>query len=303
VPAADMSYAVLTPGGQTRRVMPPRQLLRSALLAASVLAMIAAAPSAASADTATSSNWSGYAAHRPGVTFRRVRASWVQPAARCQSGQNTYSSFWVGLGGYNSNSTGLEQIGTGLDCTAYGQRHSFAWYELVPAPAQPTGMIVKQGDHLTASVTVVGNRVTMHLRDHTRRESFFKRLTTRSIDVTSAEWIAEAPSACNDVGFCEGLPLANFGTANFTGGKAQTATGQLGVISSAGWDHTRIVLTQGASPFTGVDTNRSAIPSTLQRGGQAFVVHYGEHAAGGPSAARASVAGGSGTLQPGGRRR
>jgi hypothetical protein len=298
-----MSYSVLTRRGQTVSVMPARQLLRSALLTACVLAAVAVVPAMALADTATSSNWAGYAAHRAGVTFRHVSASWVQPAATCQNGQNTYSSFWVGLGGYSSHATGLEQIGSGLDCSASGQRHSFAWYELVPAPARPTGMSVKQGDHLTASVTVVGHQVTLRLRDRTRGESFSKRLTTQSIDVTSAEWIAEAPSACNDVGFCEGLPLANFGAANFAGGRAQTATGQQGAIAGPAWDHTRIVLTQGASPFTGLDTDRSATPSALQRRGKAFVVRYGEHPAVGPGAARASAASTTGALQPGGPRR
>ena len=118
-----MSYPVLTPNAQNVSGMTARQLLRSALLTASALAAFAVTPAGALADTATSSNWSGYAAHRTGVTFRRVSASWVQPAATCQNGENTYSSFWVGLGGYSNSATGLEQIGTGLDCTASGQHH------------------------------------------------------------------------------------------------------------------------------------------------------------------------------------
>ncbi len=283
--------------------MAARRLLRSTVLGACALVAIAVAPAAAQADTATSSNWSGYAAHRAGVTFRHVSASWVQPTATCQNGENTYSSFWVGLGGYNSSATGLEQIGTGLDCTAAGQHRSFAWYELVPAPAQPITMTVKPGDHLKATVTVVGQQVTVLLRDRTRDKVFTKQLSAQSIDVTSAEWIAEAPSACNQVGFCQGLPLADFGSASFSGGLAQTATGQQGAISSPAWGHTRIVLSQGASPFTGLDTNRSATPSALQRRGRAFVVRYAENPAVGAGTARASAGSSTGALQPGGIRR
>jgi Peptidase A4 family len=283
--------------------MPGRQLLRSVLLTACALAAVAVTPAGALADTATSSNWSGYAAHSAGVRFRRVSASWVQPAAACETGRNTYSSFWVGLGGFNENTTGLEQIGTALNCTASGRHRSAAWFELVPAPARLIRMTVKQGDHLTASVTVAGHRVTLRLRDRTRGELFSRQLTARSIDVSSAEWIAEAPSACNEVGSCQGLPLANFGTANFTRSVAQTATGQHGTISSGAWDHTRILLSQGASPFTGLDTDRSATPSTLERRGTAFSVRYAASPAVRPKAARASAASFSGAVQPGGPRR
>jgi peptidase A4-like protein len=283
--------------------MPARQLLRSGLVTISTITALAAVPASALGDTTTSSNWSGYAAHGTGQTFRRVSASWVQPAVTCQSGQSTYSSFWVGIGGYNDNASGLEQIGTSLDCADSGQHYSTAWYELVPAPARPINMTVRRGDRLTASVTVVGQLVTLHLRDRTRDESFSRRLTTQSIDVTSAEWIAEAPSACNDAGFCQGLPLANFGTANFTNGIAETVGGQAGAISSPAWDHTRILLSQGSSPFMGLNTTRSATPSALERGGTAFAVRYGQSQAAGSRPARAAAVSSPGVLQPGGPRR
>jgi hypothetical protein len=143
----------------------------------------------------------------------------------------------------------------------------------------------------------------MRLIDQTRHETFSKQLSTQSIDVTSADWIAEAPSTCNGAGFCRTLPLANFGAANFTASSAETAAGQLGAISSPLWNHTRIVLAQGASPFTGLDTRRSATPSTLQSGGTGFVVHYKQSQVVGFGAARASAAGTTGVVQPGGARR
>src|SRR5947209_8132214 len=56
---------------------------------------------------AQSSNWSGYAA--TSGTYTSVSASWTEPTGHCSSGSQ-YSSFWVGLDGYNSGS--VEQTGS-----------------------------------------------------------------------------------------------------------------------------------------------------------------------------------------------
>src|SRR5437773_12177051 len=60
--------------------------------------------------SAASLNWSGYSAFASGTTFTDVKASWVAPSVSCPSGKGQYSSFWVGIDGYNSNS--VEQTGT-----------------------------------------------------------------------------------------------------------------------------------------------------------------------------------------------
>jgi hypothetical protein len=62
--------------------------------------------------TTQSSNWSGYATDSG--TYTSVSSSWVVPSVSCNNG-TTYSSFWVGLDGYNSNS--VEQTGTESDCS------------------------------------------------------------------------------------------------------------------------------------------------------------------------------------------
>jgi len=56
---------------------------------------------------AESTNWSGYAATTG--TYTSVSASWTEPTGTC-SGSAKYSSFWVGLDGYNSSS--VEQTGS-----------------------------------------------------------------------------------------------------------------------------------------------------------------------------------------------
>lgn len=282
--------------------MSVRHALRVAVLAVGGSVAIACTAGSALADTASSTNWSGYAAHRPGVNFRRVSGSWTEPTASCTSGRNGYSSFWVGLGGFAGTSNGLEQIGTELDCDVFGRQHSSAWYELVPAPSRHISLSVKPGDRIRASVTVVGGRVTFRLSDATRGESFFRQLTTQSIDVTAADWIAEAPSTCDGSGFCQTLPLADFGSAHFTGASAQTTSRHQGAISDQAWNRTRLLLSQSPSASTGLDAQRTSTPSTLQGGGSAFVVHYGQSALV-PAVRLAAVDSAAAlTVQPGGAR-
>ena len=246
------------------------------LLAAAILALGAASP--ALADTATSSNWAGYAVHRPGVHFTRVLGAWKQPTATCAAGHQSYSAMWVGLGGYNLSSKALEQIGTEVDCTALGRVSSTAWYELVPAPSQPISLRVAPGDSLLAAVTVVGHQVVMGLYDGTAHRSFQTTLHAPSIDVTSAEWILEAPSECTSASSCQTLPLANFGSANFALAQAQSTTGHTGSIVDQAWGWTKILLTpgqrryvayQGSGPAAG-----TATPVGLSPKGNSFGVIF-----------------------------
>ncbi|MGO9789654.1 MAG: G1 family glutamic endopeptidase [Solirubrobacteraceae bacterium] len=246
-----------------------------------------ALPALAGADTSTSQNWSGYAAHAAGLSFRKLSGSWKQPGAACTQGERTYSAFWVGLGGYSLNSDGLEQIGTEDDCAADGSEDLYAWYELVPAPPQPIRMTVKPGDLLSASVHVLGAEVTLTLEDQTRHRSFAKTLTDHSIDVSSAEWIAEAPSECFSSTQCRTLPLADYGSLQFSGASAQTTGGRTGAISSLLWDATKIVLSSSGSQLVSHGASVSAggaqsTPAALTSAGSAFAVTYSDAAAGQP---------------------
>ena len=243
-------------------------------------ALLAFAAPAASANERTSANWSGYAAHRSGVKFHRVSGSWTQPSATCSPGHKTYSAFWVGLGGYNVSSNSLEQVGSEVDCTASGAVRSTAWYELVPAGSRAIHLQVQPGDAMSASVVVVDHTVTIELRDITRHRSFVKTIHAGTVDVTSAEWIAEAPSECISNGACETLPLANFGTATFNFAQAKTTTGRVGSISGSAWGFTKLRLRPGDRRFVvasngGVPVGESK-PSDLSANGSQFSVSYSE---------------------------
>lgn len=267
--------------------------LARALAAAAVIAapaaLVAAPP--ALANTTKSTNWAGYAVHRTGESFRQVSGSWIQPTAACVAGRPTYSSAWVGLGGYSPTAGALEQIGTELDCNGAGQVVSSAWYELVPAPSRTIKLAVQPGDAMHASVSVTGRRVVVELDDLTSHHRFRKTLHTDAIDISSAEWIVEAPSQCISQFSCQALPLANFGSVAFTSATAVASDGTAGAISSSAWTRTKIKLTAGSQALivsrSSSDTAGTAAPSALQGDGSAFDVTYATAPA---QARRASLA-------------
>lgn len=239
--------------------------------------LVLVATSAARADTQVSSNWSGYAVHRAGVTFHSVSARWRVPTAKCTAGSRSYSAKWVGLGGFSQTSAALEQTGTETDCSRAGHAVSTAWYELVPAPARPIAMTVRPGDVMHASVTATGPQVTFLLQDLTRHRAFRRTFAPPTLDTSSAEWIVEAPSACNSAGACQTLPLANFGQTSFSLARVRTTSGLAGSIASPLWRTTEITLVPQGRRFvvqTAGGPAGAAVPSALTGHGTAFTVRY-----------------------------
>jgi len=246
--------------------------LSAALVA---LALLVFVPSAL-ADSAASTNWAGYAVHRPRLSFRTVEGGWRQPGVVCHPGLRTFSSYWVGLGGFSESSQAIEQIGTEADCTRNGRLASTAWYELLPAPSVPISLPIHPGDLMRAGVAVSGHAVFFTLEDVTTRHGFSRTVPAPDVDLSSAEWILEAPSNCLSLTDCMTLPLADFHSATFTGAVAETARGHWGTISDPRWDTTRIALDPGAG--AGVSASRAgsgllgAVPGLLTATGSAFTV-------------------------------
>lgn len=251
---------------------------RTALAGALVSAAVLAGAPAAMANTTRSTNWAGYAIHRPGASFRQVSATWTEPAATCIPGQPSYSAVWVGLGGYKANSDSLEQTGTEIDCNAAGKVVSSAWFELVPAPSRTVSLPVDPGDVMHATVTVTGHRVVIELVNATRNQTFRRALYASSVDVSSAEWIVEAPSECVSQFACQGLPLADFGSVTFGSATATLRSGAVGAIANHRWGRTRIDLIAGSQRMIVArntsDVAGTAAPSALQGDGSAFAVTY-----------------------------
>jgi hypothetical protein len=159
----------------------------------------------------TSTNWSGYAAHGSAGRFTSVAGSWTQPSVSC-SNTNTYSSYWVGLDGYSSST--VEQLGTEADC-ANGAPRYYAWFEMYPHPSNLIALTVIPSHTYSASVVAQAHGFyALRLTDTTTGTSFSTAQRLNSAQNASAEVIVEAPYSGGV------LPLANFGTASFTGSVA-----------------------------------------------------------------------------------
>ena len=263
-------------------------------LLAPVAVGVTAAAFAAGASAATSdvsSNWAGYvvsgtdqATFAP-TTYTNVSGTWTQPAANCSTSAgtgSTSSAFWVGLGGDAEGSQALEQTGTEANCTTTGKASYSVWYELVPAAPVTVKLKVAAGDSISASVGVTGQTVSIRIANATRNTVFTKTLTmtSPSPDLTSAEWIAEAPSTCGNDGGCRPLPLANFGTATFTSATA-TGNGHTGTIGDPAWSATAVSL-QGTSGglfrgrFASTVPTADATPGPLSPDGGSFAVTWAQ---------------------------
>jgi hypothetical protein len=264
-----------------------RRALTTLSVAVAGAAVVAAAIAAPTAGIDVSSNWSGYAITGVGSTattasttmsFTDVTGTWTQPAAACTPGQGTSAAIWVGLGGYTVGSNSLEQVGTSADCSSSGKATYYAWYELVPAASVTLKLKILPGDRITATVLVKGTDVTVQVKNRTRHTEFTRHLQMASPDLTSAEWIAEAPSECTVTGFCRTVPLTNFGSITFSK-IAALGNGQGGTLTGPGWEATPIQLVPRARRFFG-DVNASATstagasPANLAPDGSAFTVNW-----------------------------
>ena len=229
----------------------------------------------------TSNNWAGYVV-RAASALKRVSGSWTQPHATCNRAFPTYSAFWVGLGGLTSASKAIEQIGTEADCTAGGDPRTYAWYELFPAVPVKLTLAVHPGDQIAASVIArSASRVTLRIRNLTTGRGFARTIPMSSPDTSSADWIAEAPSACDRGGDCQVLPLTNFGAIRFAGATATTDRGHTGTI--ADFSTTRLTPLAGGPPLgppppfapgavVAPAVGNRATPSPLSGDGTSFTV-------------------------------
>lgn len=172
----------------------------------------------------TSLNWAGYAAY--GQTFSDVKGGWTQPGANCATTASpthghgkgghkapyTAASFWVGLDGFDSST--VEQTGTDADCNGSAASY-YAWYELYPAAPvtlDPSAYPVHPGDSISAEVDAATGTLT--ITDATASWTYSTTQSFAGDALSSAEWIAEAPSHGRS------LPLTDFGTVSFTGASA-----------------------------------------------------------------------------------
>ncbi len=220
------------------------------------------------AGSSNSLNWAGYAVTAAAGSVSDVKGSWVVPAIQgaCPS-TNQYSSFWVGIDGFNSNT--VEQTGTDSDCRG-GAPTYYAWYEFYPHPSKVISSVaVHPGDVMSADVLYTGGRFTVTIQDVTTGASAHASAKVNSAQRSSAEWIAEAPSSSGGI-----LPLADFGTVSFGTdytGVASTCTatiaGVTGAIGSFGSNVQSISMVTSSGAL-------KASPASLSMDGTSFSVTW-----------------------------
>jgi hypothetical protein len=206
-----------------------------------------------------SSNWSGYAA--TGGGFSAVSGSWTVPSVTCPAGTTTYSSQWIGIDGYASDT--VEQDGTGARCLA-GTPNYNTWYEMYgdeavadgyEVPLSSSSYPVSAGDAMTASVSLSGSMWTLAIADTTRGWNY-------SIEVaspqpaparSSAEWIVERPEVGPSLS-----ALSDFASASFSGASAtdNTTSGSISAFSF--------------QPLEMVGSTLLAAPGALEASGASF---------------------------------
>jgi hypothetical protein len=205
---------------------------------------------------AYSYNWSGYALSTGAGAVSQVAGSWVVPAV--SSSVSGYSAAWVGIDGWSNNM--VEQIGTQSNYLS-GQARYSAWYEMYPAPAVNLGLTITPGDTISAAVVYNGSgQFLLSITDVNTGGMFSTTQTSSGAVRTSAEWVQEAPSSIAGT-----LPLADFGTINFSGASA-TVNGTSGPADNS-WSGTTLyqanmINARGALKATTSALTDSGTPAT-----------------------------------------
>ena len=216
--------------------------------------------------TSCSTNWSGFAVTGPSGSVTDVKGSWTVPSVTCST-KTTYSSYWVGIDGYNSNT--VEQTGTDSDCSS-GHAAYYAWYEFYPAASVTiSGFTVKPGDQVYTEVSYSTSTGQFTVTITDGPQTYSASASVSGAARSSAEWIVERPALC--MGFhCKLTSLSNFGTVylgtdytSISGTNYATILGNTGTIGSFGSAVVRITMVNSAGTTL-------AEPSVLSADGTSF---------------------------------
>jgi hypothetical protein len=190
-----------------------------------------------------SPNWSGYVATAPpgkAISYTSVTGTWTVPKAICSKKTGkTYSTVWVGLGGWTQ--TRQEEVGTNANCTPWGKPRYYAWFELVPYLSFPTDVKKKvfAGDTITGVVRIVKSKVVvLRIKNRTRHWTFTRRINWWNNDTSTADWIVEAPAECLKL-VCSEASLANFRSVTMRGisatGMSLNGAIETGTLANRHW--------------------------------------------------------------------
>ena len=214
----------------------------------------AAASVATSVTSLQSVNWAGYAASFGTTTFRFVSAQFTVPTVDCTgvtAPNGAWSAHWVGLDGFRSTSTTVEQIGLLAGCDGTSTTPVYApFWEMFPNAANEPSITVNPGDAISLSVyyNKSTRKFTLTFSDTTNGQHFTR---TRACPAgatcrrNSAETISEAPAEVTGSTVTI-LPLANFQTANFANVSITNTSGtHRGGLQSSFWNTFQITQAAG----------------------------------------------------------
>lgn len=155
-----------------------------------------------------SANWSGYAIETTKKDqIISIAGDWIVPSVK-PSKENTYSTVWIGIDGFNNHS--LIQVGTIQDFSN-GNAHYTAFWEVLPSIAQIIPYPVAPNDQMHAKISQTQDHSwTITLRNITQNWKYTKE-TSYSGPRTSAEWIIEAPTVNGQV-----ASFSNYGKTIFS---------------------------------------------------------------------------------------
>jgi hypothetical protein len=207
----------------------------------------------------SSTNWSGYAVTGAKGSVQDVWGSWIVPSVTCDSGTE-YSSFWVGIDGFNSNT--VEQIGIDADCQN-GSPAYYAWFEFYPHPFFTiNNFTVQPGDVITAQVHYDTHARQFTVSIHNGTQSFSASTKVNGAQRASAEWITEAPFGAGRT-----LPLAKFSSVSYNSDTAAMNGAPVPIGAFAANNIYEITMVDESG-------NAKAIPSALGSDKSTFSVQW-----------------------------
>lgn len=215
--------------------------------------------------------WAGYAV--TGSDFTYVQGSWIVSAVDCTKTPNTFSSEWVGIDGWSSDT--VEQTGTDADCLGTNPYY-YVWYEFFPfGTIVINNVSIAPGNHFSASVTYDGdNEYTVAITNDSTGESFSDEVEfnggfgSGKPKRNSAEWIMEM----------DGNELSDFGVDYFgqfytgisDGANDATDAAFSGVINDFGNDVQQAITTRNGNN----KGTKTAVPTPLRPDGQSFNIAW-----------------------------
>ncbi|KAF5391596.1 hypothetical protein D9757_002547 [Collybiopsis confluens] len=179
-----------------------------------------------------SSNWAGAILIASTATYKSVTGTFTVPTPKSTGGSaEQCATAWVGIDGDTCDTAILQ---TGVDFCVTGSSVEFdGWYEFFPGKRSAasfdfSGISFSAGDSVTLTATVASaTSGTLTIKNNSKGQTVSKAVTSSAkLCQTNAEWIVEDFEECEGSS-CSLVPFANFGTVQFTGASATTASGTL----------------------------------------------------------------------------